>query len=54
MSDKTKIKARTLQVETGWSYQACLNLLRKYRGDYEQALADVKAALSRGRHDAQR
>jgi hypothetical protein len=41
MADKFKLKVRTLQAETGWSYSACRNLLREHEGDYERALADA-------------
>lgn len=45
--NKAKLLARTLQAETGWSYQACRNLLDKHGGDYDAALADAKARPAR-------
>lgn len=38
MSNNRKVVIRTLQAETGWSYQACRNLLEKHAGDLPAAL----------------
>lgn len=49
MMDKKKVLARTLQVDTGWSYMACRNLLTKHNGDYTKALDEARSTEAHNR-----